>query len=56
VNLAFDLVALGRDDEGERLFDESVAGYVRILGADHPAIVAANARVRANCDVDPMPF
>ena len=56
VNLAFDLLALGRDNEGERLFDETVAGYVRVLGAEHPAIAAATARVRANCDVDPMPF
>jgi hypothetical protein len=56
LNLAFDLMALERVVEGERLFDETVAGYIRGLGSDHPAIVAANSRVRANCDVDPMPF
>jgi hypothetical protein len=38
------------------LFDETVAAYVRVLGAEHPAIRAAYARVRANCDVDPMQF
>ncbi|GAA2559932.1 hypothetical protein GCM10010435_34000 [Winogradskya consettensis] len=55
LNLAFDLEALGRAEEGARLYDETLAAYVRVLG-DHPAIVAARARHRANCDVDPMSF
>ncbi|WP_051807270.1 FxSxx-COOH system tetratricopeptide repeat protein [Actinoplanes subtropicus] len=56
LNYAFDLTAVGRTDEGAALFAETVAAYGRVLGNEHPAIRAANARQRANCDVDPMPF
>jgi len=56
LNLAFDRMALGRVDEGERLFVDVMTAYRRVLGDEHPVIVAAEARVRANCDVDPMPL
>ncbi|RSM69507.1 tetratricopeptide repeat protein [Actinoplanes sp. ATCC 53533] len=55
LNLSFDLEALGRVRESARLYDETLAAYGRVLG-EHPAIVAARARQRANCDVDPMQF
>jgi hypothetical protein len=55
LNLAFDLEAIGRVEEGARLYEETLAAYGRVLG-EHPAIVAARARQRANCDVDPMQF
>ena len=38
------------------MFDETVAAYRRVLGANHPAVSAAYAKQRANCDVDPMQF
>jgi len=47
---------LGQHEEGARLYDKALASYRRVLGDDHPAIAAALARVRANCDVDPMPL
>lgn len=56
LNLAFDLAALDRTEESERLFTGTLATYQAVLGEHHPAIAAANARVRANCDVDPMPL
>lgn len=56
LNLSFDLAALGREEESTALFDEVMAAYGRVLGEDHPAIRAAEARQRANCDVDPMQF
>ncbi|GIE24721.1 cytochrome c [Winogradskya humida] len=56
LNLSFDLEPLGRTEEGARLYGETLAAYARVLGDHHPAIVAARARVRANCDVDPMQF
>lgn len=56
LNLSFDLAALGRAAEADRLYEEVLAAMRRVLGSDHPAIDAAVARVRANCDVDPMPL
>jgi hypothetical protein len=38
------------------LFDDTAVTYGRVLGAEHPAMLAAHARQRANCDVDPMQF
>ncbi|MCO8274974.1 tetratricopeptide repeat protein [Actinoplanes sp. TRM 88003] len=40
--LALDTDTLGRSE--------------RVLGPEHPAIVAALAGERGNCDVDPMPL
>ncbi|GIJ48487.1 cytochrome c [Virgisporangium aliadipatigenens] len=56
LNLALDLDKLGRTDEASELFRETVETYERVLGEAHPAITAAHAGMRANCDVDPMPF
>lgn len=56
LNVALDLSALGRSDEGDRLYEATHSSYVKVLGNGHPAITAAAQRVRANCDVDPMPF
>jgi tetratricopeptide (TPR) repeat protein len=56
LNLALDLASLGRHGESEALFARTLDSYRRVLGADHPALAAARARVRANCDFDPMPF
>jgi hypothetical protein len=47
LNLAFD-----REEDPEPV----IAAYRRVLGRDHPAIAAAVAGERANCDVDPMPL
>jgi hypothetical protein len=56
LNLSFDLSALNRSAEAASLFDETRVAYAAALGADHPAILAADARQRANCDIDPMQF
>ena len=56
LNYAFDLIAVGRSTEGRQRFDSVVNVYRRVLGREHPAIVAALAGQRANCDVDPMPL
>jgi hypothetical protein len=56
LNLSLDLAALGRSEESAALFEETLQAYLRALGEEHPAIRATRARVRANCDVDPMPF
>jgi hypothetical protein len=56
LNLAFDLAALGRQEESTTLFDNTINAYIRALGAEHPALTAARDRARANCDVDPMQF
>jgi tetratricopeptide (TPR) repeat protein len=56
LNLAFDMSALGETEAAEALYLSTMDLYTSTLGADHPAIRAATVRVRANCDVDPMPF
>ncbi|GAA2625195.1 FxSxx-COOH system tetratricopeptide repeat protein [Paractinoplanes durhamensis] len=56
LNLAFDMDELGQRAEGRLMRAEVVASYRRVLGSEHPAIAAAEARQRANCDVDPMPL
>lgn len=56
LNFAFDLTALGREQDGQQRSDDVVDAYRRVLGPGHPAIAAARAGQRANCDVDPMPI
>lgn len=56
LNYAFDLSAVGRSAEGRQRFEAVIDAYRRVLGREHPAIVAALAGQRANCDVDPMPL
>ena len=54
--LAVDYFQSRELDAEAQLLDDTVASYGQVLGRDHPAIRAALARQRANCDVDPMQF
>jgi tetratricopeptide (TPR) repeat protein len=56
LNLALDLRVLGRREEAESRHAEAVSGYQRALGESHPATIGAVKGVRANCDIDPLPF
>jgi tetratricopeptide (TPR) repeat protein len=56
LNVAIDLGATGHTTEADNRYAETLARYRRVLGEDHPATRAAHARVRANCDIDPLPM
>ncbi|MFD0201647.1 MULTISPECIES: FxSxx-COOH system tetratricopeptide repeat protein [Saccharothrix] len=57
VNLAHDLRALGRTEEADALHRRAVAMLSERLGPHHPAVSElSDPRVRANCDIDPMPL
>ena len=56
LNLAIDLQELGRGEEAQALWTDTCDRYRRTLGEHHPATVDAELRVRANCDMDPMPL
>ncbi|MER5268409.1 FxSxx-COOH system tetratricopeptide repeat protein [Actinosynnema sp. NPDC002837] len=56
-NLAHDLRALGRADEAEEVHRRAVGLLRERLGQYHPAVSElSDPRVRANCDIDPMPL
>ncbi|MGW0580368.1 FxSxx-COOH system tetratricopeptide repeat protein [Streptomyces sp. NPDC002920] len=64
-NLSLDLVAMGEETAGEELRADTLARLRRVLDgprlrspepAPHPATIQAEARERANCDIDPMPL
>ncbi len=52
VNLAHDL---GGTDRQRKLLDRSIAGLATALGPDHPAVTAAQAGHRLECDIEPPP-
>ncbi|MGC9537788.1 FxSxx-COOH system tetratricopeptide repeat protein [Streptomyces sp. UG1] len=52
LNLSYDLKALRRSEDSERLYTESLERYRTILGAAHPATVNAEQGLRANADID----
>jgi tetratricopeptide (TPR) repeat protein len=54
LNLVLDESARGGDAESR--YTEIKDRYRRALGAEHPATVAAEAGIRANCDIDPLPM
>jgi hypothetical protein len=57
VNLAQDLRSLGRTDEADELHLRAVTALRERLGQHHPAVSElSDSRVRANCDIDPMPL
>lgn len=55
VNLALDARSLGERARFRDLFADTMSRYQRTLGASHPEVVAAAARERANCDIEPPP-
>lgn len=56
-NLAQDLRSLGRTDEADALHRQAVTLLRDRLGNHHPAVSElSDPRVRANCDIDPMPL
>ena len=42
--------------EAVTLQDDTLTRFAAVLGADHPATVAAAEGIRANCDIDPLPL
>jgi len=56
LNLVLDLRTLGRKQEAEPRYAEVLTGYRQLLGDGHPATGAAAKSMRANCDIDPLPF
>jgi tetratricopeptide (TPR) repeat protein len=56
LNLALDLRTLGRKQEAETKYADVLTGYRQVLGEAHPATIDAAKGIRANCDVDPLPF
>lgn len=56
VNLALDLRALGRVADADALETDTLERYFETLGSDHPEYLAARARRRGTCDVEPPPM
>jgi hypothetical protein len=56
LNRALDLARLGRVREAVSQHEEVLVTAARVLRAGHPAIAAAEAAVRAECDIDPTPL
>ena len=56
INQAGDLRALGRSEEAESTYSDTMAAFYRVLGRDHPATKDAAGWHRANCDMYPMPL
>jgi tetratricopeptide (TPR) repeat protein len=56
LNLVLDLRTLGRKQEAETRYADVLTGYRHVLGETHPATIDAAKGVRANCDIDPLPF
>ncbi|HEX5404507.1 MAG TPA: FxSxx-COOH system tetratricopeptide repeat protein [Pseudonocardiaceae bacterium] len=55
-NLALDLRTLGHTQEAETKYAEILTKYRQVLGDAHPATIAAGGGVRADCDIDLLPF
>jgi tetratricopeptide (TPR) repeat protein len=56
LNLVLDLRALGHKQEAETRYADVLTGYRQVLGETHPATIDAAKGLRANCDIDPLPF
>ena len=56
LNLVLDLRALGHKQEAENRYADVLTGYRQVLGEAHAATVAATKGLRADCDIDPLPF
>ncbi|MEV6619726.1 FxSxx-COOH system tetratricopeptide repeat protein [Amycolatopsis sp. NPDC051106] len=56
LNYSLDLYGLGRTDDAEELFANVMHGYRQKLGETHPGTHAASRKIRADCDIDPMPL
>ena len=55
-NLALDLRTLGHTQEAETKYAEILTRYRQVLGDSHPATIAAGGGIRADCDIDLLPF
>ncbi|MFK4149543.1 FxSxx-COOH system tetratricopeptide repeat protein [Streptomyces sp. NPDC004065] len=64
-NLSLDLVAVGEREQGEALREATLERMERVLdaprlqggpGTRHPATEEFRQRLRANCDIDPLPL
>lgn len=56
LNYSLDLYRLRRTDGAEELFANVMEGYRQKLGDTHPGTHAASRKIRADCDIDPMPL
>ncbi len=56
LNHSLDLRELGQTEEADKLFADVMHGYRHKLGESHPGTRAASRRVRADCDIDPIPL
>lgn len=56
VNLSLDLRGRDREQEADRLHRDTLERFRRTLGEQHPATVSASKSLRADCDVDIVPF
>ena len=55
VNLALDLRALDRINEGDKILSDTLTRLRARLGEQHPATLNALRSIWADCDVDPVP-
>lgn len=56
LNRSLDLRSQGQEREADTLFEDVMTRYRLVLGENHPGTIAASHGVRADCDIDPMPF
>ncbi|MFI5587876.1 FxSxx-COOH system tetratricopeptide repeat protein [Amycolatopsis sp. NPDC051758] len=56
LNRSLDLGALGEDREADELYRDVMERYRLVLGDSHPGTINASNKVRADCDIDPMPL
>ncbi|HEX3787440.1 MAG TPA: FxSxx-COOH system tetratricopeptide repeat protein [Pseudonocardiaceae bacterium] len=56
LNLSLDLRALDRTAEADEVHGDVVTRLTNAVGAEHPATLAARQCVRADCDIEPLPF
>ena len=56
LNQVLDLRTLGRKQDAETRYPDVLTGYRQVLGDVHPAAIAAARGIRADCDIDPLPF
>jgi hypothetical protein len=54
LNLSYDMKALRRTEESERLYAAALDRYRNELGPSHPATLDAEKGLRANADIDLM--
>ncbi|UZF74617.1 FxSxx-COOH system tetratricopeptide repeat protein [Amycolatopsis mediterranei] len=56
LNQALDLDKSGQRQEAEGLYADVLSRYRLVLQDSHPGTIAASKRVRADCDIDPLPL